>query len=554
MAPELTGQQDFRTYARILWRWKFLFAAFVVLIPLIAYLIESGKQKIYQSSTLIELQDVSASSLGTTGGPVASGNLDAVARLVTTTPVVEIAAGLLHLPPRVLASEISAEEDNSTGFITITARDPDPTRAAAIANAFAAALSRHQVAQANRIVDEQIRGLERQRQASPHSDLGGRVSLSQQILQLQAVKGSTRSAAAVIQAARPSGTPVAPNPRGTVELALVIALLLGAGAVFLAENADRRLRTPDSIEGLTGWPLLAAIPPTAFDPARLEEPRNEEAFSMLDTALAYFNVERSLGSVAIVSPQVSAGKTTVAVGLAVAVAHAGQRAILIDADLRRPQVCARLGVQERAGLGAVLAGKKSAEEAMFEYPVESPDGGRLLVLGAGPPPPNPVALLRSQKMRALITELEREADLVIVDTVAALAVSDALPLLGAVSGIVLVVRMNRTSRAALRRQQKMITSAHGTVLGAVATGSGAVAPGYGVYPYAYDGHARGGIHLLHRNRRRAAPIDNDGISANGARPLADGADARGPDRAHPDGGDGARADGEISAPATKPHA
>ena len=94
VAPESTGQQDLGTYLRIFWRWKFLFLAFVVLIPLAVYLIERSKPKVYQSSTLVELQDISAQSVGATGGPIVTGNLDAVARLVSTTSVADIAARL----------------------------------------------------------------------------------------------------------------------------------------------------------------------------------------------------------------------------------------------------------------------------------------------------------------------------------------------------------------------------------------------------------------------------------------------------------------------------
>ena len=129
----------------------------------------------------------------------------------------------------------------------------------------------------------------------------------------------------------------------------MIALLLGVGAVLVAENADRRLRTPDDLEALTGWPLLAAIPASAFSQGHLEDPAELEAFEMLRAALTYFNVERQLGSVAIVSPMVGDGKTTVAVGLAIAAARAGKRAILVDADLRRPQASTRLGLAATDG-------------------------------------------------------------------------------------------------------------------------------------------------------------------------------------------------------------
>jgi capsular exopolysaccharide synthesis family protein len=488
------------------------------MIPLAVYLIERSKPKVYQSSTLVELQDISASSLGATGGPIVTGNLDAVAQLVTTTSVADTAARLLHEPPGSLVGKVSANANQNTGFLTISARDHDPAQAATIANAFAAALANRQVAQARSEIGQQVAALQKQLADTPRSDPSQRVTLSQQIAQLQALAASSASGASIIQAATPSSSPVAPKTRRAVELALVIALLLGVGAVLVAENADRRLRAIEDIESLTGWPLLAAIPPSAFSPEHGAEPRNEEAFQMLRSALTYFNVERPLGSVVIVSPQVSAGKTTVAAGLALATARAGKRAILVDADLRRPQVCARLGVPDKPGLGAVLAGERQLEEVLVAYPADSPDGGKLLVLGAGPPPPNPAALLGSQQMRALVRKLEGQADLVIVDSVAALAVSDALPLLQAVSGTVVVVRMDRTSRASVRRLQKMIASAHGTVLGAVATGSGAVGRGYGVYPYA-DGHPGGPLAALriHRPHSPAA----DGVSANGAAPAGE---------------------------------
>ena len=514
MTPESTGQQDLRTYLRVFWRWKVLFIAFVVLIPLGAYLVERGKPKIYESSTLMQLQDVSQ-GIGATGAPIVTGNLAAVARLVTTTPVVDIAARLLDQPPGAIANEIQASADPNTGFLTLTALDHDPARAAAVANAFAAALARHQADQARAIIEQQIAGASRQLAATPRSDLGQRVTLSQQIAQLQALKGSTGAGAVVIQAATPSTTPVGPKTRRAVELALVIALLLAIGAVLAAENADRRLRTPEDVENLTGWPLLAAIPPTAFSPDHLNDPTDEEAFQMLRGALTYFNVEQKLGSVAVISPSVGDGKTTVAVGLALATARAGKRAILVDADLRRPQACARLGLTAKAGIGAVLGGERTLAEVMLEYPLDSPGAGSLTVLPAGPPPPNPAALLASKPMRSIVQELERQADLVILDSVAALAVSDALPLLQSVSGCVVIVRMNRSARAAVRRLQKMLGSAHGTVLGVVVTGSRAAAGGYAAYQYTGNGHRQGALSLLHLRRQRTR-ASGDTASSNGS--------------------------------------
>jgi capsular exopolysaccharide synthesis family protein len=427
-----------------------------------------------------------------------------VARLVTTTPVINTAARLLHVPPASLSGEVSASVDPNTGFLTIVAQDRDPVRAAAIANGFAAALADHQAQQVTSAIDQQISALRKQRDAIPRSNAGARITIDQQITQLQALASSGNSGATVVQAAVPSDSPVSPKTRRAVELALVVALLLAIGAVLAAESADRRLRAPEDIESLTGWPLLAAVPPSAFSADRLGEPQNEEAFQMLRAALTYFNVDRQLSSVAIISPAVGDGKTTVAVGLALAAAQAGKRAILVDADLRRAQVSVRLGIAADAGLGSVLAGDRQVDEVMLG-PVGPPHGGTLLVLPAGPPPPNPAALLGSQSMRGLLHELESRSDLVIIDSVAALAVSDALPLLQAVSGCVVVVRLNRSSRAGVRRLQKVLASTQATVLGVVATGSSAAARGYAAYPYAHaeNGHRGGALGLLHLRRPRS---------------------------------------------------
>ena len=106
-------------------------------------------------------------------------------------------------------------------------------------------------------------------------------------------------------------------------------------------------------------------------------------------------------------------------------------------------------------------------------------------------------------MRRIVRKLEGQADLVIIDSVAALAVSDALPLLRSVSGCVVIARMNRSSRAAVRRLQKMVGSAHGTVLGVVVTGSGAAMGGYASYRYTENGHRDGALGLLHLRRPRS---------------------------------------------------
>ena len=510
------GQQDLRTYLRIFWRWKLLFIAIVVAIPFAVYLVERGQPKVYESSTLIELQDVSV-SLGTTSAPVQTGNIQAIARLVTTTPVATIAARRMHphQDPGFLLGSVSASANTGTGFITITAQARTPQLAASIANAFAVALGVHQSRQAARAIRQQIQGQVAQLNVTTGSV--ARQPILANISQLRGLLDSVSSGSQVIQPAQPDPTPVGPHVRRMVELSLVIAILLAIGAVLLAENGDRRLRNPDDLERLTGWPLLAVIPTRAFLPDRPPSPAEEEAFQMLRAATTYFNVEHPPASVAVISPLVEDGKTTVAVGLALASARAGVDAILVDADLRRPQVTARLHAEPGgAGLAEVLAGDAELDDVLVNGVVEVPEGGSLSVLPAGNPPVNPSGLLSSDELNTVLAELEDRSEFVVIDTAAALAVSDALPLIQAASGVILVVRMNRSSRAAVRRIQKVIASAHGTVLGVVATGSGTAAAGYGDY-YGKRGSR------WRRLRRGRSNYYSRHLTPNGASPTTNGA-------------------------------
>jgi capsular exopolysaccharide synthesis family protein len=225
---------------------------------------------------------------------------------------------------------------------------------------------------------------------------------------------------------------------------------------------------------------------------------------MLRTALTYYNVERPLDSLVVTSPGEKDGKTTIATRLSIAMARAGSNVILVDADLRRAQVSAKLGIQQAAGLGTVIAREHSLSDALVNYPVsDAAGGGRLTVLPAGPIPPNPSALISSDEMQHVLRELEAQSDIVIIDTPAALAVSDPLPLMRSVTGVVLVARMNNSSRETIKRLQKMIVSAHGQLLGVVATGvsSGPGYDGYAPKYYSANVNGSGGRRGLRRRTR-----------------------------------------------------
>ena len=159
--------------------------------------------------------------------------------------------------------------------------------------------------------------------------------------------------------------------------------------------------------------------------------------------------------------------------------------ILVDCDLRHPEVGVRLGMKRSAGVSEVITGQAELGAALVDVVVGEGGGGRLRVLPAGTRPPNPARLLGSERMAAILDELAAKSEIVIVDTPPILNVSDALPLLDRVSGIVVVAQVGATGRDALLRMRQVLETAHGSILGAVATGSRDA----GLYGYGTDYYA-----------------------------------------------------------------
>ena len=533
----MTPPSDFRAYLRILWRWKILFAALLVGLPLIAFAAVSREAKTYQSCLLLQesTSDVDTSFFISGSGLVRSGSsnaangetLGAMARIIETPKVAAIAATFIHPAPKVPASllhDIKATPDTTTGFINICATAGSPPMAAAIANGFGQAVVQLRTRQAVGLLTVEIDRLRYQL-----SKLSGanasveRPQLSQELQSVVALRAAQGNNAQILQAASADPSPISPKTTKVVGLALLMGFLLALGAVVLAEAADRRVRNPDDLEELTQLPLLSVIPRSAFSATVSSGKRESEAFQMLRSALTFFNVDRSLSTVLIGSPVKGDGKTTVATHLAMAIAHSGRNVLLVDADLRWPQAEARLGLTGEAiapghGLAAVLTGQVSLTEALVTVPLGEEDGeegsganrlrGQLRLLPGGGPVPNPSELLASHRMREVLDQCARMADVVIVDTTPVLSVSDSIALLDFVSGVVLVARLNGTTKDAIRRFMKTMSNTSATVLGVVATGatSGGM---YGRYGYGY-GYAYG---------YEAASYANGNGNGNGNRRL-----------------------------------
>jgi tyrosine-protein kinase len=487
---------DLRAYARVVWRWKFLVLAILVVIPVAAYLYERSRPKVYRATALVEINGGSQLGVASLFNQAPSGpdttDLLADARLITTTGLAEQAAKFLSPPPANPASllgSVSATGDQNTGFMTISATASDPHRAADIANAFAQGLVANQTQAAVSEVARSITDLQQQLRILPRHD-PTRGQLADQIARFRALRAAQSAAVQIVQAARVPSTAISPRVTRSVILAIVVALLLAITAVAIVEATDRRVRHPDEVGDAAGLPLLSAIPSIAF--SQPKSPRAAEAFITLRSSLTYFNVDRRLSSVLITSPGKEDGKTTVSAQLAQALARSGKDVIVIDADLRRPAIAKRLGIPPReGGLTSVLTGQMSLDDALLMQ--EGSNGSRrgsLRVLPAGSPPPNPSELLGSRRMVELLSDLAERCEMLIIDSTPLLTVSDSMPIIPVVSGVLLVARVNRSSREAVARLRYVVDSAGGHPIGVVATGAKGgglyVAAGYG-YESAYVG-------------------------------------------------------------------
>jgi len=204
------------------------------------------------------------------------------------------------------------------------------------------------------------------------------------------------------------------------------------------------------------------------------EPRSpiSEAYRTLRTNLDFAGLDRKLQTLVITSAGVGEGKSTTLANLAVVTAQAGQKVILVDADLRRPSLHGLFDLANDAGLTTMMMD----EEALASPPLQDTAIEGLSLLTSGPLPPNPAELMGSHRMEEVISALTQRAVHVFFDTPPVVAVTDAAVLATKVDGVLLVISAGKTrreyARSAVQRLQQINARLVGTVLTNVSTGVG----------------------------------------------------------------------------------
>ncbi len=276
--------------------------------------------------------------------------------------------------------------------------------------------------------------------------------------------------ARVIDAAEVPRGPISPNVPRDLMIALGTSLLLAVGLAFFFEQMDDRIRTPQEMKAYLHVPFLGMVPVTPREKGGIENPlingpvaaNFAEALKTIRTNVLFSSAEEGLRTLVVTSAGPGEGKSTVAANLAMALAQAGQRVLLIDADMRRPRTHEIFDLPQEPGLSNILTGNAKVTEAVRRSPVAG-----LWVMSSGYIPPNPAELLGSRRYLDLIASLEDHFDWAIVDTPPVLAVTDSAVAGRHASGVVFVVASDKTSRHAVQEAITQLESATVHIVGAV---------------------------------------------------------------------------------------
>ncbi len=263
---------------------------------------------------------------------------------------------------------------------------------------------------------------------------------------------------------------VPPDRKITLATRILLGAAVGVLGAVLLQLRDRSVTDADEVVELGLGPVLGSIPVLSRgsdeplvvydDPGIL----TSEAFRQLRTNLKFLDAERPLGTLVVTSSVAGEGKSVTSANLSLALAAAGGRVLVIEADLRRPSTADLFGLDRAAGLTDVLIGRASPEQVMQPW---GHDG--LTVLPSGQLPPNPTELLGGDAMVRLLDKLRHEFDAVVLDTPPALLVSDAAVVGAHADGVLVVARSGRTNRKDLRRTHDSLAAVNARVLGTVLT-------------------------------------------------------------------------------------
>jgi polysaccharide biosynthesis transport protein len=529
-------------YVRLLqrWLWLLLLAAFIG--GSISFIAASRQPVVYRSQTILAiggvLADPNPNAATFTIGPRL---LNTYARLVRTYDVLQATAENLDFPitPGQVGAALRTNIIPDTLLLELVIVYRDPVAAADIANELANQLilatpnnltpeleaqitvaeqeinkltqdlirARAQLDTVNRQL-ENTEGLtptegqslqeERRDLVSQINDTSGNIASFQNLV--ASVQGRINTLD-IVEAARVAAGGSSSNPVYATILGAVVGLVSAIGLVVLLEYLNDTFRNAGQATQVLGLPVLGVIgrfgrPGDSYRSRLItEQPplsRTPEEYRTLRTNLLFKTQESGrIFVVSSASPQ--EGKSVTAANLAVSMALAGQRVVLIDADLRRPRVHQVFGVSNELGLTTLLSATPPDDpnDLSWREVLQETNVPGLRVITSGFLPKNPAEILGSQMMKSWVTLLRNapDIDVVLFDSPPCLAMSDSTVLAASIDAdVVLVVQANSTRRTAATRAKERFVQVDATVIGIVLNGSNLREEDY--YDYAYQYYYR----------------------------------------------------------------
>ena len=478
---EVTKELDVRRLFSLLYRKAWLIGLTAVICAVLTFLVSfyfiTPK---YQSSTMFYVNNNSGISLGDVTASISSGDITTRKSLVDCyiiilesreTLIDVIGHADVDMTVEDLRKMIKAESVNNTEIFRVTITSADPYEAEALANAV------------GKILPKKIGNI---------------------------VEGTS---AKIVETAIVAAEPSSPNYATNTLLGFLVGLVLCVSVIVLRELFDVVIRTEEDIQSCCPHPVLSAVPDMTVQSkggyyyrdgnrrkAKIQAGPKEtvlvgsgisfaaaEAYKLLRTKLQFsFVDDNDCHIIGVSSAMAGEGKSLSSVNLAYSLAQLGKRVLLVDCDMRRPSLSAKLPIKKLPGLSNYLTRQVGMEDVIQTYG-NSDEDGTFNVIAAGRNPPNPIELLNSSRMRKALDQLRSAYDYIILDLPPVGEVSDALVVSKLVDGILLVVRQNYCNRSLLSAAVKQFSFVDTRILGVVMNCAVEEGGSYGKY---YRGYRR----------------------------------------------------------------
>lgn len=518
---------DLRQYFVLIRKWLWLVILCAVLVGAAAFFLSRRQTPVYQATSTVLINQARSTTGDTTYQDIITSERIArtYAQLLQDYPTLDQATAEMGLGPtfadfqRIFALGVTVTPVRDTQLLQLTVESNNAEIAARLANTLPQVFARmNQTQQSQRYAD--TRGQLQEELA----DVDAEMAQAQEALQalvvddpantaevarlesvirrletssstllrsmeeLRLAEVQARDDIVLVTPAQVPAGPIRPRVLYNTLLAIIVGAMLGLGVAFLIEYFDDTVKNPEDVRQVTGLTTLGGVVKLEGDDRSQQlvtqaAPKSPgaEAYRVLRTNLQFSALDKPLATLLVTSSGPGEGKSTTVANLAVSMAQADKRIILVDADMRRPVAHKIFKLANNVGLSTALL-DKGHDPGLYLQATEVPN---LRVMTTGPIPPNPAEMLNSTRMQEMIEALKGEADVVLFDTPPVLAVADALILAGQVDGTLLVVGVGETRGDMLAQAMQRLESVGILPLGAVLNKLTERKSGYYYYYYSH---------------------------------------------------------------------